>query len=414
MGGRMRIAWYSNGPMVGTGYGQQTAMMVDRLAADGHDVAVLGNFGHVANIINWPTPSGKLVPVWPHGYREYSVDVADDQARVHFGGNPGYVISLFDVWVLHHPDGTPLWRDQKVVSWTPVDHYPVPPEVLKWARSHRTIAMSRFGQEALREQKVASTYIPHAISRAFTPLPQARGEMNLPEDAFLVLVVAANKGVAPCRKSFPELLAAFAAFARDHDDAYLYLHTDATASGGYPIQWAIDQYAIPHERIRTTEPLTYRTGLMDDAAMAKLYSTANVLLAPSMGEGFGIPVAESMACGTPAIVTDFSAQPEIVGNTGWKVPWQPWLDPAQKAMLATPLIPAIRDALEEAYEERGTEKAAARSLAAQARVRAEYDADTVYAEKWRPLLAELEEELKPRQRAGMSKAARRRMQKRAA
>ena len=51
------------------------------------------------------------------------------------------------------------------------------------------------------------------------------------------------------------------------------------------------------------------------------------------------------------------------------------------------------DALEEAYAERGTDKAAQRSAAARAHVLAEYDADTVYAKRWRPFLAALDADL---------------------
>jgi hypothetical protein len=71
---------------------------------------------------------------------------------------------------------------------------------------------------------------------------------------------------------------------------------------------------------------------------------------------------------------------------------------------------SILDSLEEAYAEKGTAKAAARSTAAEAHIRAEYDADTVYDEKWRPLLAQMEDQLKPPRKA-MSKSAKRRQAK---
>jgi hypothetical protein len=61
--------------------------------------------------------------------------------------------------------------------------------------------------------------------------------------------------------------------------------------------------------------------------------------------------------------------------------------------MAFPSVMEIVEALEEAYAERGTDKAAQRSAAARAHVLAEYDADTVYAKRWRPFLAALEADL---------------------
>ena len=45
-----------------------------------------------------------------------------------------------------------------------------------------------------------------------------------PKDAFVVGMVAANKG-APSRKAFSQALLAFSRFAKAHDNAFLYLHT---------------------------------------------------------------------------------------------------------------------------------------------------------------------------------------------
>jgi glycosyltransferase involved in cell wall biosynthesis len=121
---------------------------------------------------------------------------------------------------------------------------------------------------------------------------------------------------------------------------------------------------------------------LPDRVLAALYSAADVLLACSMGEGFGIPVIEAQACGTPVIVSNFSAQPELVGD-GWLVDGQPFWDAAQKAWFFTPSVASILNALRASYE-------APRGVSAKAvEFARQYDADAVYERFWKPAIKEI-------------------------
>jgi glycosyltransferase involved in cell wall biosynthesis len=112
-----------------------------------------------------------------------------------------------------------------------------------------------------------------------------------------------------------------------------------------------------------------------------MYNAFDLLLAPSMGEGFGIPVVEAQACGVPVVVSDFSAQPELVGS-GWTVSGVPDWDEAQGAWLQLPNVGGIVEALEAAYRGEG--------IPANARAKGlEYDHRRVYTEHWQPILADL-------------------------
>lgn len=58
------------------------------------------------------------------------------------------------------------------------------------------------------------------------------------------------------------------------------------------------------------------TGYAPTEDLPYLISGALAFVLPSLGEGFGIPVVEAMACGTPVIVSNRSSLPEVVGQAG--------------------------------------------------------------------------------------------------
>ncbi|TVP62267.1 MAG: glycosyltransferase family 1 protein [Nodularia sp. (in: Bacteria)] len=52
------------------------------------------------------------------------------------------------------------------------------------------------------------------------------------------------------------------------------------------------------------------------ATLVQIYNAADILMAPSLHEGFGITILEAMACGTPVITSNISAMPEVIGEAG--------------------------------------------------------------------------------------------------
>ena len=86
----------------------------------------------------------------------------------------------------------------------------------------------------------------------------------------------------------------------------------------------------PHSRDRVIE-----AGYLPDEVMPFYYSLADVFVLPSLLEGFGLPLVEAMACGTPIVATTAGSIPEVVGDAGLLVP----------AMDSRALADALRDLL---------------------------------------------------------------------
>jgi len=378
----MRILWVSNDPRLKTGYGTQTAQVVPRLKADGHDIAVLANAGMSGRVEEW-----EGVTVFPQGYDVHSNDVISATAKF---WQADQIVVLYDPWPLEPK----AFAEHRTAVWCPIDRAPIPPRSADFfQRSGATpIAMSQFGARQLEAQFGPVPYVPHGIDmNVFRPTErqEARRRVGLPEDRFIVGMVSTNKGIAPSRKAFDVAFRTFSAFCRAVPDSLLYVHSNMIGS-----QLSVDlsvlatHYEIPPANIVFADQFAYRVGYSDEG-MALLYSAFDVLSFATMGEGFGIPAIEAQACGTPVICSNFSAQPELA-KTGWLVDGQLWWDEYLKADLFMPYDRSMLDCLAQAYETCGQWD--------QDQVRAEiadYDADLVYDRYWRPTVSALEPDVDP-------------------
>jgi glycosyltransferase involved in cell wall biosynthesis len=79
------------------------------------------------------------------------------------------------------------------------------------------------------------------------------------------------------------------------------------------------------------------TGYVDEADLPALYTGAAAFVFPSLYEGFGLPVLESLACGTPAVTSTVSSLPEVAGDAA------PMVDPLDVDALADALYRLATD-----------------------------------------------------------------------
>jgi len=199
------------------------------------------------------------------------------------------VVTVHDLAVWRHPEAFGRWTRAYVPR--------VVPHVVGAARS--VIAVSEFTaaelERMLRVRRERIRVVPNGVEAAFTPGgPRADGDY--------VLAV----GTLEPRKN---LAAAVAAADR--------LGVELRVAGAQG--WGrVD--------IRRTH-VTW-VGHVDDDELARLYRGARCLVYPSLYEGFGIPILEAMACGTPVVTSRGGATEEVAGGAAVLV--DP-LDPADVA-----------------------------------------------------------------------------------
>ncbi len=385
----MKILWHSVSPWTPTGYGTQSGIFTPRIRDLGHDVALSVYYGLQGAQMQW-----NGMTCYPSYSAPYGADVIVPHALKHFGAEKcrsmeeasakGIILTLGDVWTFE----SPLLDQLCVGSWVPVDHLDVPQVVAGWfgVMGAIPVAMSRFGEAALQRAGLKPLYVPHGVdTQVFRPGDKAaaRAATGLPEDAFVVAMVANNVGRDGNRKAFAEQVRAFAGLHRRHPDTMLILHTDVDQPQGMRLRPFLEEN-LPRTAYTYTDIYTYRKGL-SPAAVRDIYRAADVLSNCSYGEGFGIPVIEAQSCGTPVVVTDATAMPELCGS-GWKVGYEEMWHDSQGGWAAVPRIGDIADAYEQAYE-----KARDESMRAEAWAFAQdYDADVVTEKYWKPALAVFE------------------------
>lgn len=394
MSDKRPLLWHSNAPIAPTGYGQQTALFAP-LLNEHYQVILSANYGLESAPIVW-----KDIPVLPGLGADHGNATIPGHITAGFEKpRDGLLVTLYDAQVFDPA----IIKRLNAVCWTPVDHCPAPPRLIAFFRESQAIpmAMSEFGMEELAE--FDPLYVPHGVDvDTYKPTSNVREQMGLDDDAFIIGMVAANKG-RPSRKCFQQAFEAFRFFRERHENAYLYVHSTLSAeyAGGEDLATLAASLQIPSEAFKFPNQYSMMFQPAPAKTMAQLYSSFDVLLNASMGEGFGIPILEAQACGVPAVVTDFSAMSEVCG-AGWKVAGRPYWT-GQASWMAVPDVGEIVGALEECY---GLTDEKRRALSKKARSHAlNYAAPKVFEENMLPALQEVEERIGMRKPTAVKVAA---------
>lgn len=331
------------GDLAGTGFGTVTMDLGRELLALGHDVRFV---------------SQNDVGTLPEPFASRTFDVGkallDGQREMTFGAsslalpNPAGLLdgSLWeDGWVAETAivlgdftgvrlvvmadDATrDAFAKVPTFHYVPVEGIDLPPRWAETWRVVRPVAMSEFGADQI--ERILGTRPPviyHGVDTTdFWPVSpvkplyigkaklrsKAQAKRFFGGDPHSRWLFRADRHMP--RKRYASLIRSLVPVLASRPDVYLVLHCLTMDQGG-------DLRDTLSKVPQAVQPRILRTGFHDQLGgasrevLAALYNAADVYVSTS-AEGFGLTIAEAMACGTPAVGIDYSAVPEVIGAGG--------------------------------------------------------------------------------------------------
>lgn len=140
---------------------------------------------------------------------------------------------------------------------------------------------------------VESRFKPEDVSKAIL------AKYHIPDAPYIISV-----GTVQPRKNYSRLVKSLAQLRQKYD-----VHLVIAGGRG----WLEDEFYATIIQTGMTD-YVHVTGFVADEDLPALYSGALCMAYPSLYEGFGIPVLEAMACGTPVLTSTSSSLPEVAGD----------------------------------------------------------------------------------------------------
>lgn len=333
----MRILWI--GDAADSGFGSVTREVGKRLLAH-HDVRFL-----LQNMAGYPADPAIAD-------RAYNRDYFSPQQIAHtikngFGAwKPEQVVLLADfeaarALVASDPDAyetVPVWHH------VPIEGTELP---TMWARLWRVIhpvAITQFGAEQIRLVTGAPVpYIWHGVDHeAFYPVSaehpidgsdsehkepitlrskrDCKEHFGLNPDGILLLTAERNMP----RKNLPAMMRAVAPVLETHPNVQIIFHCRIDDFGGHLMDSKSKLSPKAQMGVGFTNGHDTWRG-MGTTTLAALHNAADIYLNAG-SEGFGLNLANSLACGVPVLGVDYSSVPEVVGDAGVLLPPGPLVD----------------------------------------------------------------------------------------
>ncbi|KKU53318.1 MAG: hypothetical protein A3G60_03335 [Candidatus Ryanbacteria bacterium RIFCSPLOWO2_12_FULL_47_9c] len=231
------------------------------------------------------------------------------------------VLTVYDIFTFTDPKLFPLfsrWVNNKRIKNVVVD--------LLAGRNINLISISQYTKSELiknyhiSSKKIKTIYL--AASGKFNAEAASavvKQKYNLPNHYFLAV------GSLNPRKNIENLIGAFDIFSNSNKDFKLVL----LGTQGWKNKRVLS-------KIRENSNILW-LGVVPESDLPGIYKAATIFVFPSLCEGFGLPVIESMACGTPVITSNTSAMKEVASDAALLI------DPLNKVDIAEKMVRLASD-----------------------------------------------------------------------
>jgi glycosyltransferase involved in cell wall biosynthesis len=153
--------------------------------------------------------------------------------------------------------------------------------------------------------------VHNAASCQFQPLVDEIGRTHLQQKHGLPAQFVLYVGTIEPRKNLRRLIAAFGRVQTAHPHCHMVL--------AGPQGWLMNGDLEQEINKANLAGKVHYLGFVPAADLPGLYSLATLFAFPSLHEGFGLPILEAMACGTPVLTSNRSAMPEVSGTAAYLV-----------------------------------------------------------------------------------------------
>jgi len=319
---KLIITMLSDSPFIPTGFSNQSKLLAKYLREQGHEVHYLANAYNGAVISHAKLQDGttfdyKIYGEMIHSYfqNQISEHLKKTKSDIFY-----ILLDTFMVfpWFLNI-DTSPA----KVIFWYPSDGGAGMPKgcenILK--KVDVPVAMSEFGQKQVFDYYgIKTEHIPHGIEpKRFYKMPdqqriELRNRLGL-NDKFVIGVVARNQP----RKMLDKTLKTMFLLKDKIPNAVLLLHLDPNDPARcMDLNDLISRFNLENRVIFTG--MKANEGF-DWDKMNEVYNVMDCFFLSTSGEGFGIPIIESMACQVPVVATSYTTTPELVekNNAGFGI-----------------------------------------------------------------------------------------------